>query len=208
MVLGLLPCDSWETSVLCPFSACSVGVGLFTHKFPTSSSERVTGNLTYRGNHSNRFLILEQTTERLIQQYGPSGIIYLNDYKEPELDKAIAHLEKWLADHHYTKIKLVRLPGDYTKSVTTHMIGGGFPIGNRKETRLSMSYPEYIRWISSVGTPHQAKGVQQRMSKAVASFFWRADEIAAKWPSFVPVANLGDSLARSSARSLVRDTAR
>lgn len=68
------------------------------------------------GTSRERFLILEDTAEKLIEEFGPSGTIYLNDIDESGLDFAKAHLDSWLFEEGYTEINVEVIVGDYTKT--------------------------------------------------------------------------------------------
>ena len=66
-----------------------------------------------RPNYPKRWHILEKTFERLIEKYGPSGKIYLNDLDQTGLEEVVEFSKKWLAERGYDRIEIVELVGDY-----------------------------------------------------------------------------------------------
>jgi hypothetical protein len=67
------------------------------------------------GNSEHRFDFLIQSVADLIKKDGDDGIIYLNDIEVDGLEFAYKTLSQWLKTNGYFNIKLIMLPGDYTK---------------------------------------------------------------------------------------------
>lgn len=70
---------------------------------------------SYRyGNSERRFTVLAKTMSRLVEQFGPTGTIYLNDIDPVGLAEAFMFAKRWVSEHG-VQIKLVALPGDYAR---------------------------------------------------------------------------------------------
>jgi hypothetical protein len=67
------------------------------------------------GEGAKRFEILEHTVLDLIKNYGPRGVIYLNDIDRSGLNLAVDHLAKWLTEKGLVDISIVSLLGDYSR---------------------------------------------------------------------------------------------
>lgn len=63
----------------------------------------------------NRYLILERVVDRLVAEYGPQGIIYLNDIEPSGLELAERYLKHYLRSKGMDQIEIKLIAGDYNK---------------------------------------------------------------------------------------------
>ena len=60
-----------------------------------------------------RFLILRRVGRDLINRYGKTGVIYLNDVDRRGLAQAAAYMREWLDSVDAREVEVFTLPGDY-----------------------------------------------------------------------------------------------
>lgn len=65
------------------------------------------------GSSPEKFRYLEEVVADLVEVFGPSGVIYLNDMDEDGLELASSHLSAWLQARGLTKIEVRSLAGNY-----------------------------------------------------------------------------------------------